>query len=445
MKAENPLSEFKIQKLFTPNPQNINYIKARESTTIEYKESYNHGSMAQYFKTMAAFANTDGGYIIFGIADNPRKFNGLSDKSKRLFESIRIEEFTNNLNDYFQPSIKWINDIFEYNDRTYGIIYTYPLDNKPCICSKMYSNSEKKYSLEEGDIYYRYRGRSQKIKYAELEAIFDKNREKESKKWIELIKNIAKIGVSNASVLNLSNGELQFDDSTIVMDKELIDSINFIKEGKFVEKGGTPTLKLMGTIKDIHTFDGIIVKTSELKAIEPSDIITNFLSNKVVDSPIEFIKVIMNCNSGFQPIYYYIKQSERDIDWIKKFINDSGKDTQTIKLLSSRLNGRLEKKQELKSNDSDANYFKRRYFSYLKNKKLKNDLSEFLEEKHQIWLLQSFMYLDDMKIIENELYYKDILLKLYEKLLKNKRGNVASCFRKAICRLDEVLFFGKSL
>lgn len=26
----------------------------------------------------------------------------------------------------------------------------------------------KKYSLEEGDIYYRYRGRSQKIKYAEL-------------------------------------------------------------------------------------------------------------------------------------------------------------------------------------------------------------------------------------------------------------------------------------
>lgn len=442
MKAENPLSEFKIQKLFTPNPQNKNYIKARESTTIEYKESYNHGSMAQYFKTMAAFANTDGGYIIFGIADNPRKFNGLSDRSKRQFESIRIEEFTKNLNDYFQPSIKWTNDIFEYNDKTYGIIYTYPLDNKPCICSKMY-NGDKKYSLEEGDIYYRYRGRSQKIKYAELEAIFDKNREKEAKKWLELIKNIAKIGVSKASVLNLSNGELRFDDSTIVIEKELIDSINFIKEGNFVEKGGTPTLKLMGTIKDIHTFDGIIVKTPELKAIEPSDIIIDFLSNKVVDSPIEFIKVIMNCNSGFQPIYYYIKQSEQDIDGIKHFIIESGKDTQTIKLLVSRLNGRLEKKQELKSNDSNANYNKRRYLNCLKNKQLETNSSEFLDEKHQTWLLQSFMYLDDTKIIENEVYYKAILLELYEKFLKNKPGNVASCFRKAICRLDEVLFFGK--
>lgn len=443
MEVENPLSEFKITKLFTPSKNNENYIKARESTTIEYKESYNHGSMAQYLKTMAAFANTDGGYIIFGITDSPRTFKGLSDKGKHQFENIKIEEFTNNLNEYFQPSIKWANVIFEYRDKTYGIIYTYPLDNKPCICSKMYDDRGKKYSLEEGDIYYRYRGRSQKIKYAELQMIFDENKEKEAKKWIKLIENTAKIGISNASLLNLSNGEFQLDNSTIVMDKALVDSINFVKEGSFVENGGTPALKLMGSIKDIQSFDGIVVTTPKLKAIEPSDIIIEFLRSSVVDSPIEFIKVIMNCNSGFQPIYYYIKQSERDIDWIKKFINDSGKDTQTIKLLISRLNGRLEKKQELKSNESEANYFKRRYFNCFKDKKITNDLSEFLEEKHQIWLLQSFMYLDDMKIIENEAYYKSILLELYEKLLKNKRGNVASCFRKAICRLDEVLFFSK--
>lgn len=258
-----------------------------------------------------------------------------------------------------------------------------------------------------------------------------------------MIENTAKIGISNASLLNLSNGAFQLDNSTIVMDKALVDSINFVKEGSFVENGGTPALKLMGSIKDIRTFDGIVVTTPKLKAIEPSDIIIEFLRSSVVDSPIEFIKVIINCSSGFQPIYYYIKQSGRDIDWIKNFINDSGKDTQTIKLLISRLNGRLEKKQELKSNESEANYFKRRYFNCFKDKKLKNDLSEFLEEKHQIWLLQSFMYLDDMKIIENEAYYKSILLELYEKLLKNKRGNVASCFRKAICRLDEVLFFSK--
>lgn len=50
MEVGNPLSESKITKLFTPSKNNENYIKARESTTIEYKESYNYDSMAQYDK-----------------------------------------------------------------------------------------------------------------------------------------------------------------------------------------------------------------------------------------------------------------------------------------------------------------------------------------------------------------------------------------------------------
>lgn len=73
-----------------------------------------------------------------------------------------------------------------------GIIYTSPLINKPCICSKMYDDKNKKYSLEEGDIYYRYRGRSQKIRYAELRSIFDQVAEREVMKWRKLIEHTAK-------------------------------------------------------------------------------------------------------------------------------------------------------------------------------------------------------------------------------------------------------------
>ena len=32
-------------------------------------------------KTMAAFANNSGGYIVFGISDSPRTAKGLSEKS----------------------------------------------------------------------------------------------------------------------------------------------------------------------------------------------------------------------------------------------------------------------------------------------------------------------------------------------------------------------------
>ena len=60
-------------------------IIARESSEIEFKESFNFGNMPKYSKTMAAFANNKGGYILFGIKDSPRELIGTDkDKDKNL-------------------------------------------------------------------------------------------------------------------------------------------------------------------------------------------------------------------------------------------------------------------------------------------------------------------------------------------------------------------------
>lgn len=85
----------------------------REGSTIEFKESYSHSGMAQYFKTIAAFANNTGGYIIFGVGDKPRRLIGLKDKNLAQFEDIKVEEFTKNLLEYFSPEIKWDHCTFE--------------------------------------------------------------------------------------------------------------------------------------------------------------------------------------------------------------------------------------------------------------------------------------------------------------------------------------------
>ena len=134
--------------------------------------------MAQYFKTIASFANNTGGYIIFGIGDKPRELKGLQGKSLQQFESLKVEEFTKNLLDYFSPEIKWDHCTFEFKEKSYGVIYIYQSENKPCICKKHYNSQNQKYSLIEGDIFYRYGGRSEKIRYAELTAIIDERRKK---------------------------------------------------------------------------------------------------------------------------------------------------------------------------------------------------------------------------------------------------------------------------
>ncbi len=438
------LSESVLRKLFAPNKSNPDLIHGRESKTIEYKQSYNHAGMAQYFKTMAAFANTEGGYIIFGIGDSPRNFIGLTDKSKDQFENIRIEEFTHNLNDYFQPEIRWNHTIFEYRNKAYGIIYTFPLKNKPCICSKVYDDSNKKYSLEEGDIYYRYSGQSQKIKYAELRDIILKTAEHEAQLWRKLIKNISRIGISNVSLLNLNNGEIGVESGMIVMDKELVDKIKFVKEGSFVEKQGSPALKLIGTIDNIKTTDGVLLTTPRLKAIEQEDIFVNFLMDNETEAPLEFIKVIMNCSSGFQPIYFYIKQSGREIQDAIDFIENSRRTTQTVKLLLERLRGRREVKLEPPKKESISSIHKMKYFNAWKDMKIDSIESELMEDKKRKWFFQSFFLLDDETLVRNSKYYKDSLLSLYKERSISSFRPIIGDFRKALCRLDEVLYFGKT-
>ena len=68
-----------------------------EGLTIEYKETFNFGSLAMYFKTMMAFANNKGGSIIFGVTNYPRTIKGLIENSQfhtidieRIFDSLKI-------------------------------------------------------------------------------------------------------------------------------------------------------------------------------------------------------------------------------------------------------------------------------------------------------------------------------------------------------------------
>ena len=154
----------------------------RKSTTIEFKESYGHAGMAQYFKTIATFANNAGGYIIFGV------------------------------------------------------IYTYSLSRKPCICKKVYEAQTPKYTLREGDILYRYGGRSERIYYEELLVIVERERQAEERQWVEFVKRAAKIGIENACLLDLKSGVVSGKGTSLIIDCELLSKISFIKKGNLLRK-----------------------------------------------------------------------------------------------------------------------------------------------------------------------------------------------------------------
>ncbi len=255
---ENPLSTEMIAELLKLDTSG-RYIFHRESKNIEYKEGFNYAGWDTYLRNFSAFANNNGGYMIFGVKDRPKEPIGLGERAAEMFDSIDEEYISGEINKLFSPAINWEKQLIEAFGKPFGIIYIYKGNVKPVIAK------HDDGVIKNGEVYYRYSGRVQKIEYGELNEIIE-NRIKENTEQIKsLLFKISEIGPSNAAVLDVERGILEKDkDNILVLDEELIPKIKFIKEGDFSEKKGAQTLKLVGDVHPVDQVEIIKIKKQNL-------------------------------------------------------------------------------------------------------------------------------------------------------------------------------------
>lgn len=229
------------KKIFSFESRRSNQISSRESSWLEFKESFNWNSKDKYAKSMAAFANNKGGFLIFGVTNQPRNLIGLQNNNFETTDEAKISGY---LNSVFSPEINFEKFSERVRRKKVGILHIHVSSNKPVVCTK---NDDE---VKEAEIYYRYNARSEKIKYAELNILLKQIQEKEGKNWMNLFEKISKIGPTNAAILNVLEGRIDGQRGTLVIDRKLIPKIRFIREGNFREKGW-PTLKLVGEVKPV--------------------------------------------------------------------------------------------------------------------------------------------------------------------------------------------------
>ena len=187
----------------------------------------------------------------FGITNSPRSLKGIN---KDKFDQIKIEQLSTYLSEYFSPEIHWDIGVVTFKRKHYGYIAIEEAEDKPVICKKNSGDI-----LKDGDIYYRYRGKSKRIEFPELKRIQIEIREKERKLWMEHIEKISRIGPKNVALLDLYSGKIESSNiaNSFVIDEELLadlkNKISFIQEGCFNEKEGAPTLKLVGSLARVDT------------------------------------------------------------------------------------------------------------------------------------------------------------------------------------------------
>lgn len=232
-------------------------LKSRESNTVEFKESFNKNSTAKYAKTMAAYSNNRGGYIIFGVKDNPRMIVGLKNEN---FENMSQEQFSEAINSLFAPAMEWecgtltiegpaADGMDTSQAFKIGWIYTSEAEYKPIIAQKP-NDGEK---INSGDVYYRYRARSEKIKFAEMNRIIEERTAKEREGLLKLFEVIRESKTANLGIVNYSNGKISTPYGVdVAFDRKLVTQVlkkaKFIKEGSFNETDGIPVIKVTGNI-----------------------------------------------------------------------------------------------------------------------------------------------------------------------------------------------------
>lgn len=427
----NPLSDSALLRIFKKSSRNPKLIGTNEGITVEYKQSFGWASMSDYFKAMAAFANREGGYIIFGIKDKPHEFLGLFENALDRFENIDNQVWSTNLREHFSPEIIWEKRCFNFDGNNFGIIYTYPAKEKPVICKK--DNGE----LRKAAIYYRYNSQNSEIDYPELHAIIEYEKQKVNEQWMKTIRQIGDLGVDRMALLDLNSGKMSGENTSLYIDETLLDEISFVQEGSFVETGGNPALKVVGHVQTVVGAQRIFVEQECNKAINADEIIKSFITQETVNNPLEFVKQICYQNTGNMPIYFFLnlaqKSSTEAISFIEQIpINSSAKE-----LLKRRIIQQEVKFNRVTNMTSFAGKQKKIYMDFIMNE----DLTIPSTVQEIKYCLLAIRGIERSDIVQHKDYILNVAYEIYIKYFNNKSFvSIKSEFRNALCWIDEALY-----
>ena len=323
---------------------------------------------------------------------------------------------------------------------TFGVIYVREAKSKPIISTKA-----KDTILRKSAVYYRYNSESTEIEPGDLENLIETEKRNLLELFVKKIEFIAQTGVEVATFFNIDDGKLYTPSPTnVIIDSDTLKDLKFIKEGEFTEKEGAPALVLKGTVENINVVDPIIIKTPSPTAILLNQVIEDFLHEKNVENPIEYLKTICNTGTANYPIYYYLKSIGISTDNVIKELQDLGGlvRRKTRDELIKRLSPDSKSYHYQSNAKGDVADMRRSYRRKILSQTLKYPIRMGEKRKQLEYLLQAIRSIDQKEIVKNKEYILKLLNEIYNTdILSCQKNDAAKTeFRKALCWVDEALY-----
>lgn len=228
-------------------------VSSREGKHREFKQQFDKAEFPRYAKILAAFSNTDGGILVFGIAERPRRIVGV-DVTQIPDEAA----WTDTLKKDFDPEIPF--DIKEYSINQHMLVAV-AVDrnlNRPVICKRNASvrvdrngRPRDEMVIQEGTIYYRQSGQTRPISFSELRALLEEQEEQRVRAFLANVDIMQKIGPERVGLFDASKTTPSNQTAPLYLSPETAKSLNFIDKGRLVrdERHGAPAYFVAGTVQ----------------------------------------------------------------------------------------------------------------------------------------------------------------------------------------------------
>lgn len=420
------LSPEVLNEFFQINENNI--LQRRESSSVEFKTEFDwkvKEKRIKYIKSMVAFANSKGGYLIFGIGKSPHTIEGCEG-----FDSVDSAEITNEIANYFHCEVVFQKSSHLVGSKNIGIIYVPASEDAPVVCTKICHGDKMKVLLQESGIYFRYSAKSDLIRAGDLVNLLTRIKEKINQKWMGSLSQISNLGIENIGILNTESGLLKVKDSTFLLDSKLLEGMKVVN--KYSEKeDGEPGLRIIGEI------EGAAKVINRNKTIEEYEIIQEFLERTQDYDYNSILERLPNLSSFTYPFLYYLGTVGKSIDSYRKDLLNKPKFSTTTPFIMKRVNnyeGWFNDKRRMYPMSKNGSLAKLRlhYFDSINNDvdynfKTSDEIKAFCQT---LFHLSNNNHVDSLRIQ---------LLSIYKKHYKN--SSLSPTIRESCCALEQIEIF----
>lgn len=297
----DPIGLATLGRLLATDAAGRNLIET-ENDHIEFKASFSFhdNTFSKIARAIAALANNSGGYVFCGVEDKTGRVRGLADAD--LF-ACDLARWSQVLRDCLMPMPIFERLLVEVAGAMVGVIYVEAASHKPIVATKTFGEK-----IRSGGIYYRYPGQSTEIAYGELACLLS-DRDRRSQQGLLKTFNIyAERTPDEVALIDLKGGRLVSNEQPIELSKDLIDRLNVIRKGEFVEEGGAPAVRVVAEATVKATANDIAAQVVR-GYVSDRAAIRNFVHRQTVEEPLQYFLAAVNSSSDWLPLFRWAREA----------------------------------------------------------------------------------------------------------------------------------------